>query len=338
LVELSGIKFWGIVQMKIRLLAALFFLLTTSFLTTSVSWSQGYPNKPVKIVVGFVAGGAPDFVARALSNSFSEQLGQSFFVDNKPGAGGSLSTAFVAKSPADGSTLLLADTATLMLAPHLFKSAPMDTMKDFSPIGMITTEPLLIVSNAKTGIKSLNELIRIVKTNPGKLSYGSSGVGSIHHISMEVFKSGAGLDITHIPFKGSGQSILAVVAGDVPLSITAFSSAGPHITSGALNLLAVTSSQRVPTYPDVPSISEVVKDYDYVASFGLLAPIGTSNEVISKLSRALKITAESREFNEKFKGQSTLVKWTSPEDYKEYLRINQQKYERAANDVNLQPN
>jgi hypothetical protein len=324
--------------MKIKRCLQAIACIAGTLIYTSLTWSQSYPNKPVKIVVGFVAGGAPDFVARALSTSFGEQLGQSFIVDNKPGAGGSLSTAFVAKSPADGYTVLLADTATLMLAPHLFKSAPPDTMKDFTPIGMITTEPLLIVVNSKTGIKTLNELMRQVKTNPGKLSYGSSGIGSIHHISMEVFKSGGGLDITHIPFKGSGQSILAVVGGEVPISITAFSAAGPHITSGALNLLAVTSSQRLASYPDVPSISEVIKDYDFVASFGLLAPLGTPSEVISKISRALKIASESREFNDKFKSQSTLIKWTSPEDYKEYLRYNQQKYERAANDVNLQPN
>jgi len=324
--------------MKIKRCLQAIACIAGTLIYTSLTWSQSYPNKPVKIVVGFVAGGAPDFVARALSTSFGEQLGQSFIVDNKPGAGGSLSTAFVAKSPADGYTVLLADTATLMLAPHLFKSAPPDTMKDFTPIGMITTEPLLIVVNSKSGIKTLNELMRQVKTNPGKLSYGSSGIGSIHHISMEVFKSGGGLDITHIPFKGSGQSILAVVGGEVPISITAFSAAGPHITSGALNLLAVTSSQRLASYPDVPSISEVIKDYDFVASFGLLAPLGTPSEVISKISRALKIASESREFNDKFKSQSTLIKWTSPEDYKEYLRYNQQKYERAANDVNLQPN
>ncbi len=298
--------------------------------------AQPYPNKPVKFVVGFVPGGAPDFVARALSVKLSETPTQSFIVDNKPGAGGSLSTALVAKSPADGYTLLFADTATLMLAPHLFKGA--DTFKDFVPIGRVTTEPLIIVSHGKTSIKTLQDLIRQAKASPGKLSYGSSGIGSIHHISVEVFKAGAGIDIVHIPYKGSGQSILAVIAGDVPVSITSFSAAGPHILSGALNLLAVTSKERIASHPDVPSLSEIVKDYDYGASFGVLAPLGTPPDVIAKLSRELRQASVSPDFIGKFKGQATIIKWTSPEDYREYLRESQTKFDRAVKIANLQAN
>nr|MDP2190730.1 tripartite tricarboxylate transporter substrate-binding protein [Rhodoferax sp.] len=159
--------------------------------------AQPYPNKPVKMVVGFVPGGAPDFLARVLSTKLSESLGQPFVVENKPGAGGSLADAFVANAPADGHTLLLVETATLMMAPHLFKSA--DALKNLVPVGLIAADPLLIVSNAKTSIKTLQDLIRQAKANPGKLSYGSSGIGSIHHIAMEVLKFEAGLDIVHIP-------------------------------------------------------------------------------------------------------------------------------------------
>ncbi len=300
--------------------------------------AQPYPNKSVKVVVGFVPGGAPDFVARALSIKLSETQGQSFIVDNKPGAGGSLSTAYVAKAPADGYALLFADTATLMLAPHLFKGLPADTIKDFVPIGRVTTEPLLIVSHGKTSIKTLQDLIRQAKADPGKLSYGSSGIGSIHHISMEVFKAGAGLDIAHIPYKGSGQSILAVISGEVPVTITSFSAAGPHILSGAINLLAVTSKERIASHPGVPSLSEIVKDYDYGASFGLLAPLGTPPDVVTKLSRAFQQALVSPDFIDRFKGQATIIKWTSPEDYREYLRESRTKYDRAVKIVNLQAN
>lgn len=300
--------------------------------------AQPYPNKPVKIVVGFVPGGSPDFVARALATRLSESLGQSVVVDNKPGAGGSLSTAFAAKAPADGYTLLLADTATLMLAPHLFKGTPADPVADFAPVGLITTEPGILVSNAKTGIKTLQDLIRQAKANPGKLSYGSGGIGSIHHISMEVLKAGAGLDIAHVPYKGSGQSILAVLSGEVPITITSFAAAGPHILSGALNLLAVNAGQRLASHPDVPSLSEVVKDYDYPASFGVLAPAGTPADVVTKVSRAMKQAAESQEFLDRFKGQATIVKWTSPDEYRDFLRESQKKFDRAVKLVNLQPN
>ena len=299
--------------------------------------AQPYPNKPVKMVIGLVPGGGPDFVARALSAKLSEILGQSFVVENKAAAGGTLSTAFVAKAPADGYTLLLVSTATLMLAPHLFKGVP--TMQDFLPVGLITTEPLIIVSNAKTSIKTLQELIRQAKANPGKLSYGTSGIGSLHHIAMEELKLATGLDIAHIPYKGSGQSILAVVSGDVPIIVTSFAAAGPHILSGAVNLLAVTAPQRLASHPDVPSLSEVIKGYDgYDAAFGVLAPLGTPPDVVAKLSRAMKQVAESPDFIEKFKGQATAIKWNSPDDYREHLRDNQKKFDRAVKLVNLQPN
>ncbi|MBI5908597.1 MAG: tripartite tricarboxylate transporter substrate binding protein [Betaproteobacteria bacterium] len=310
----------------------------TVLLACTSAIAQPYPNKPVKMVVGFVPGGAPDFLARVLSTKLSESLGQAFVVENKPGAGGSLSTAFVAKAPADGYTLLLAETATLMLAPHLFKGAPADTLKDFVAVGSMTTDPPLLVSNAKTSIKTLQDLIRQAKANPGKISYGSSGIGSIHHIAMEAFRVGAGLDIAHIPYKGSGQSILAVLSGDVPIIITAFTAAGPHILSGAINLLAVGTGQRLASHPDVPSLSEVVKDYDYSATFGVLAPAGTPPDIVAKLSRAMKQAAETPDFIDKFKAQASVIKWTSPDEYRDFLRENQKKYDRAAKLANLQPN
>ena len=310
---------------------------TVLFACTS-ALAQPYPNKPVKVVVGFVPGGGPDFVARALSTKLSDSQGQPFVVDNKPGAGGSLSTSLVAKAPADGYTLLLADTATLMLAPHLFKGTPADALTELTPVGLVTTEPLIIVSHGKSSIKTLQDLIRQGKASPGKISYGSSGIGSIHHISMEVFKVGAGLDLAHIPYKGSGQSILAVISGEVPISITSFAAAGAHILSGAVNLLAVTTRQRLTSHPDVPSLSEVAKDFDFGASFGVLAPIGTPPEVIARLSRAIKQTAESQDFLDKFKGQATIVKWTSPDEYRDFLRENQKKFDRAVKLVDLQPN
>ena len=307
-------------------------------LICACAMAQPYPNKPVKVVVGFVPGGSPDFVARALSSKLSETQGQSFVVDNKPGAGGSLAISFVSKASADGYTLFLCDTATLMLAPHLFRTIPAETVRNLVPVGLVTTEPLLIVSNARTPIKTLQDLARLAKASPGQISYGSSGIGSIHHISMEVFKAGAGLDIAHVPFKGSGQSILAVISGDVPVSITSFAAAGPHILSGAINLLAVTSQQRLAAYPDVPSLSEIVKDYDYGANHGLLAPAGTPPDIVQKLSRALKQATESPDFLDRFKGQSTVVKWNSPKDYRDYLFENQKKFDRAVKLANLQPN
>jgi len=322
---------------SIKMLSRWMAVFAAAVLGCTSALAQPYPNKPVKMVIGLVPGGGPDFVARALSTKLSESLGQSFIVENKAAAGGTLSNAFVAKAPADGYTLLLVSTVSLMLAPHLFKGV--STVKDFVPVSLITTEPLIIVSNGKSSIKTLQDLMRQARANPGKLNYGTSGIGSVHHIAMEDLKLAAGLDIAHIPFKGSGQSILAVVSGDVPITITSFAAAGPHILSGAVNLLAVTAPQRLVSYPDVPSLSEVIKDYDgYDAAFGVLAPIGTPSDVVAKLARAIKQAAESPDFIDKFKGSATVVKWNSPDDYREHLRENQKKFDRAVKLINLQPN
>lgn len=178
-------------------------------------------------------------------------------------------------------------------------------------------------------MKTPQDLIREAKAKPGKIDYGSSGIGTIHHIAMEVFKADAGLDMTHIPYKGSGQSITSALAGEVPVLVTSMTAAAPHISAGKLNLVAVTSGARHPGYLDVPSLSEIVKDYDYSSEMGLLAPAGLPPSVLARLSRAIKQAAESPDLLEAFKKTSTIVKYTTPEEYAENLRRNLKKYQRA---------
>ena len=288
---------------------------------------QDYPSKPVKIIVGYVPGGGPDFVARTFGQRLSEILGQPFVVENKPGAGGTTATALVAKAPADGYTLLLGETGQLVIAPYVYKNLAYDTVKDFTAVSMVASGPLILVANAS--IKTPQDLIREAKAKPGKIDYGSSGIGTIHHIAMEVFKADAGLDMTHIPYKGSGQSITSALAGEVPVLVTSMTAAAPHISAGKLNLVAVTSGARHPGYLDVPSLSEIVKDYDYSSEMGLLAPAGLPPSVLARLSRAIKQAAESPDLLEAFKKTSTIVKYTTPEEYAENLRRNLKKYERA---------
>ena len=225
--------------------------------------AQEYPGKPVKIIVGYVPGGGPDFVARSLGQKLTEILGQPFVVENRPGAGATTATAQVAKMPADGYTLLLGETGQLVIAPSIYKKLAYDPVKDFTPISLVgTSSGMLLVSNSKSSIKTIHDLLREAKANPGKVDYGSSGIGTIHHIAMEVFRTDAGLNVTHIPYKGSGQSITSVLAGEVPLLITSVPAAASHIQAGSLNLLAVSSPNRMAAYPDTPSLSELVKDYD----------------------------------------------------------------------------
>jgi len=292
--------------------------------------AQEYPSKPVKIIVGYVPGGGPDFVARSLGQKLTDILGQPFVVENRPGAGATTATAQVAKMPADGYTLLLGETGQLVIAPFIYKKLAYDPVKDFTPISLVgTSSGMLLVSNSKSSIKIIHDLLREVKANPGKVDYGSSGIGSIHHIAMEVFKTDAGLNITHIPYKGSGQSINSILAGEVPVLITSVPAAASHIQAGSLNLLAVTSPNRMAAYPDTPSLSEIVKDYDYLSEMGLLAPAGLPPAVLARLSRAIKQAAESPDLLEAFKKNHYILKYTTSEEYAENLRRNLKKYERA---------
>ena len=292
--------------------------------------AQEYPSKPVKIIVGYVPGGGPDFVARSLGQKLTEILGQPFVVENRPGAGATTATAQVAKMPADGYTLLLGETGQLVIAPFIYKKLAYDPVKDFTPISLVgTSSGMLLVSNSKSSIKTIHDLLREVKANPGKVDYGSSGIGSIHHIAMEVFKTDAGLNITHIPYKGSGQSINSILAGEVPLLITSVPAAASHIQAGSLNLLAVSSPNRMAAYPDSPSLSEIVKDYDYLSEMGLLAPAGLPADVLAKLSKAIKQAAESQDLLDAFKKNHYILKYTTPAEYAENIQRNLKKYERA---------
>jgi len=291
--------------------------------------AQDYPNKPVKFLVGYVAGGSPDFVARALAQKLSDILNQPFLVENKPGGGGITATAQLVKMPADGYTLLLGDTSQLGIAPYIFKALPYDTLKDLTSIAGLTSEPLMIVSNTKSNIKTLNDLLQGAKANPSKFNYGSSGIGSIHHIAMEAFKADAALDITHIPYKGSGQSVPAILSGDVSILVTAFTASAPHIKAGSLNLLAVTSGKRWSRYPDTPAISEIIKDFDFSAETGVLAPAGLPPSIVQKLTVAIKQATESPDFINKFKETAFSIGYMNPAEYTEQIKKNLKKYERA---------
>jgi tripartite-type tricarboxylate transporter receptor subunit TctC len=306
-------------------------------LVAGLAAAQDYPNHTVRIMVGYVPGGSPDFVARALAQKLTDLLGQPFVVDNKPGGGGVTATAQMVKFPADGYTLLMGDTSQLGIAPYIFKTLPYDTLKDLTPIAGLTSEPLMLVSSAKSNIKSLQEFLQVARTNPGKINYGSSGVGSIHHIAMESFKADAGLDIVHIPYKGSGQSVPAILAGDVPILITAYTASAPHIKAGTLNLLAVTSGKRWSRFPNIPSVSEIVKDFDFSAETGVLAPAGLPYAITTKLTQAIKQASESADFLSKFKDTGFTVEYMNPSEYAEQVKKNLRKYERAVSLAKIQP-
>jgi tripartite-type tricarboxylate transporter receptor subunit TctC len=323
--------------MKVVIKRGLLALAALTF-TASGALAQGYPSRPVKVILGYVPGGGIDIMARTLSQKLSQILGQPFIVENRPGAGGTLAAAFVAKSAPDGYTLLLGETSQLVIAPHTYKSLTYDPVKDLTPVALVTTTSLILVSNPQSSIRTLQDLVKEAKANPGKLAYGSSGIGSIHHLSTKMFEVGAGLELMHIPYKGSGQSIQAVLSGEVPLLLTSMTAAGSHLRAGKINLLGTTSAARMPTHPNVPSLSEIVKDYDFSVENGVLAPPGLPPEVLNRLSSAIKQAVDSPEFIEKIRETpGTAITWTTPDGYVKNLRENLKKYERAVKLSNLQP-
>lgn len=299
------------------------------------SLAQAYPNKPVKLVVGYAPGGGPDLVARALAQKLTQSLGQPFVVENRAGAAATIATSLVAKSPADGYTLLLGETAQLVIAPHVYRNLSYDPVKDLAPVALMITAPLLLVSSARTTqIKSLEGLVREAKARPGKLDYGTVGIGSIHHIAMETLKADLGLNLTHVPYKGGALTVGALVAGEVPLILTTVSSLGQN--SNQAHLLAVTSKQRYPLLPDVPAVSDVVRGYDFSSQMGVLAPARTPPEVIARLSDAVKAAIHSPDFLDKLKIMGFAMTWGTSEEYADSIRLELAKYARAVKLANIQ--
>lgn len=299
--------------------------------------NENYPDRPIKLVVGYVPGGSPDSIARAVGQKLGEILGQPVVVDNKAGAGGTIATALVAKAPADGYTLLLGETGQLVIAPWTTKALPYNALRDFTPVGMLGTTPLALVANGKTGIRTLPDLLKQARANPGKLSYGSSGMGSIHHIAVEVLKAETNTDVLHVPYKGSGLSLPAVISGEVPVIMTSLTAALPQVQAGTLNLLGLSSGARYPGLPDVPIIGESVKGYDYSSEMGILAPVGTPEPVVAKLSKAMQEALNSPEVRERLKGASIVPAFSTPAAYAENLRRNLVKYERAVKLARIEP-
>jgi tripartite-type tricarboxylate transporter receptor subunit TctC len=294
------------------------------------AWAQSdYPNRSVKLVVPYSAGGSTDVLARVIGQRLSESLGQPFVIENRPGAGGIVATLAVVKSPADGYTLLVSDMSQVVINPFLFSKLPYDPVKDLAPVTIVATIPLYVVAQPSLGVDSLAQLVAMAKAKPGQLSYGSAGTGSIHHIVMESFKAAAGLDIVHVPYKGSGQSASAFIAGDLPLLVTGMSAVGAHVKSGKGKLVAISSARRSGETPDVPSIGEVVPGFDFSSEFGLLAPAGTPPAILAKIASEVGKALKVPDTMQRLGPMGMEPVGSTPEAYVENIRRNLERFGRA---------
>ena len=250
--------------------------------------AQTFPTKPVKLIVPYAPGGLPDTVARWVSQKLTERLGQSVVVDNKPGGNGVVAyQALLSSNPSDGHAFIVSDGSMLSITPQINKRATWRVGTDLLPVSQIATSPLFIVGHSNTGANSFKDFVAQVKAKPGEYTYGSSGIGSTHHLTMEALKAALNLDIRHIPFRGSGQSTPALVGGQVDFSVAALPSISGFVKSGQVKLLASNALQRSKQAPDVPTVAETVPNFDFAVVVGVLAAKGTPQVAIDRISKEI---------------------------------------------------
>ena len=289
--------------------------------------APAYPTKPVRIVVPFPAGGATDILARAVAQKLTETWGQAFVVDNRPGAGGNIGSELVAKAAPDGYTLEMGTVGTHAINASLYAKMPYDHVKDFAPIILVAGVPNVLVVNPAVPVNSVQELIAYAKANPGKLNFASSGSGTSIHLSGELFKVMAGVQMTHIPYKGSAPALADLLGGQVQLMFDNLPPSLPQIKGGKLRALGVTSAARAPALPDTPTIAESgLPGFEASSWFGLLAPAGTPPAIIAKLNTEIAKWLASPEAREKLVAIGANIAGGTPEDFARHIRVETAKW------------
>jgi tripartite-type tricarboxylate transporter receptor subunit TctC len=307
-------------------------------LTASLAFgAEPYPTKPVRIIVPFVAGGGGDQIARITAEQLGKSLDSPFIVDNRAGAGGTIGTALAAKSPPDGYLLMLVDTATV-IAPNLYKSLPYDVARDFAPISLVVTSPLVVAVGPSVKVLSVQELVELAKSQPGKLTYGSAGVGSVLHLAGELFVKAANINVVHIPYKGAGDAVTALLGGHVDIVVGSIPNLLSHIKEGRLRALAVTSNGRSPALPEVPSLSEAGLGAAAVTSWmGIQGPAGMPKEIVAKLQASIAKFVGDPSVRDKLAAQGGTATSSSPEQFAAFIRDELQRWATASKAAGLVP-
>ncbi|GKS87944.1 tripartite tricarboxylate transporter substrate binding protein [Acidovorax sp. SUPP2539] len=307
------------------LLAAALAVAATAAVPTA--FAQAFPNKPITIIVPFAAGGTTDILARVIGQGLSAELGQSVVVDNRAGAGGNIGGQMAARAPADGYTLFMGTVGTHAINAALYKKMPFDPVKDFAPLTRVANVPNLLVANPNQPYKTVQELIAYAKANPGKVNFGSSGSGSSIHLSGELFKSMAKVDMQHVPYKGSAPAVTDLLGNQIGIMFDNMPSAIQHVRSGKLRPIAVTTAKRSPELPDVPTIAEAgVPGYEATSWFGMFAPAGTPAPIVSQLNKALVKVLSQPETKKKLADQGAEPVSETPEQFAAFIQSESAKW------------
>ena len=298
--------------------------------------SQDFPNRPVKLVVPYAAGGLPDTMMRIVQLRAAEFLGQQVVIENRGGAGGIAGSEAVAKSAPDGYTLLVADVGQVAINPLIFSKLPYDPQKDLTPVTLIGTSRLFLCLHPSVPAKNFEEFIAYVRANPGKVNYGSSGIGSIHHLATEALMAALRLNMAHVPYKGMGQAVPALVAGEVNVLYSALPAIEGYIRGGKLKMVAVSTKERSAEAPDVPTVAELgVPGYHFTPEIGLLAPAGTPRAVREKISRELARQLALPEVRERLQNMGFNVATTTPEEHEKNMRVDMGVFSRLVVEAGL---
>jgi tripartite-type tricarboxylate transporter receptor subunit TctC len=300
------------------------------------AWAQAYPSRPVRIIVGFAAGGGNDIVARLIGQWLSEHLGQPFVVENRPGAGSNIATQAVVNAPPDGYTLLLVG-ATNAINVSYYQKLNFDFVHDIAPVASITQQPQIMLAVPSFPAKTIPELVDYAKTNPSKINVSSPGVGSISHLAGELFKMMTGVEMVHVPFSGNSPALTALLGGQVEVSIASLPSSIEFIRSGKLRGLAVTSTKRVEALPDVPAVVESVPGYEVSAWYGVGAPKGTPNELIDKLNNEINASLADPKLKARIADFGGTVFALSPAGFSKFIADETEKWAKVIRAANIKP-
>lgn len=289
---------------------------------------QPYPNRPIRLLVGYPPGGPADVTARLISPYLIEALGQQIVIDNRSGAGGTVAAHTLARSEPDGYTIGFVANGEMAIAPHLRK-LPYDPLKDFAPVSRIGANQLALVVHPSVPAKSVTDLVNIAKAKPGSVNFASAGTGSTAHLAGELFKSLAAIDIVHVPYKGAGPALTDLIGGQVQMLITGYPGAMPHIKAGRLRALGATGAKRMTAAPELPTIGETVKGYDVTSSYGLLLPVRTSKALVSRLHQETAAIVKKRDVQEKLIALGFEPEGNTPAEFAAQLKAELEKWGRV---------
>ena len=298
--------------------------------------AEKFPDKPVRMVVPLAPGGGSDIVGRIVAQALAEQWGQPVVVDNRPGAGGSIGNAIVAKSAPDGHTVLVS-SSTMAIGPALYKSQPVDVLRDFAAVTLIADQPSIVAVNPKVPAKSLAELVALFRAQPGKYAFGSAGNGTASHLANELFKLSAKVDVIHVPYKSAGLATTGLLSGDIQFMMTNMATTLPQVRSGKLQGLAVTSTKRLAAAPELPTAAEAgLPGFEYTTWYGMLVPAATPKALVSRMQADIARQTADPRVAERFSGQGLTLRTSTPQEFSKYLSAEVARWQKVVDAAGIQ--